>query len=90
METEQGWKFPSVKIIYFLVKADIRDGEAEYPESFIVKAKDLDEADVIAEKIKDETLGYNDYREIRIRGIEEITLVEAKIIEKLGLSYVSN
>jgi hypothetical protein len=77
-------------IKYFLVKADIRDGEAEYPESFIVRAKNLDEADDIADKIKDDVLGYNDYREIRMRGIQEITLAQAKIVEKLGLSYVAN
>jgi hypothetical protein len=75
---------------YFLVKADIRDGEAEYFESFIVKAKDLDEAEIIGEKIKDEVLGYNDYREIRMRGVQEIALEETKIVERLGLSYVAN
>lgn len=75
---------------YFLVAADIRDGEAEYPESFIVKAKDLDEADKIGEKIKDKVLGYNDYREIRMRRVQEISLQEAKIVERLGLSYVAN
>ena len=72
----------------FLCKADIRDGEADYAESFIVKAKTLDEADIIAEKIKDEVLGYNDYREIRMRGIQEIKLTEAKILERLGISFV--
>jgi len=75
---------------YFLVKADIRDGETDYADSFIVKAKDLDTAEKIALKIKDETLGFNDYREIRMRGISEITLEEAKIVERLSLSYVSN
>jgi hypothetical protein len=75
---------------YFLVKADIRDGETDYADSFIVKAKNLDNSEKIALKIKDKILGFNDYREIRMRGIEEITLEEAKIVERLGLSYVSN
>jgi hypothetical protein len=75
---------------YFLVKADIRDGDADYAESFIVRAKNLDKAEVIAEKTKDEELGFNDYREVRMRGIQEITLQEAKIVEKLGLSFVAN
>ncbi len=77
-------------IRYFLVKADIRDGEANYAESFIVKAEDLDKAETIANIIKDEVLGTNDYREIRMRGIKEITLEEAKIIDRLGLSYIRN
>jgi hypothetical protein len=75
---------------YFLAKADIRDGETDYADSFIVKASCLDKADKIAHKIKDKILGFNDYREIRLRGMQEIPLAEAKILEKLGLSYVSN
>ena len=75
---------------YFLVKVDIRDGETDYADSFIVVANSLDNADRIATRIKDKYLGFGDYREVRKRGVQEITKAEAKIVEKLGLSYVAN
>ena len=75
---------------YFLVKVDIRDGEAEYPESFIVKAENLDEAEKITEKQSYGILGIDDYRLRRRRSIQEISSKEAKTVERLGLSFVAN
>lgn len=75
---------------YFLINGSIRDGEAEYSDYFIVREVNLDKAVKLANKIVEDELGFGDYRICKVERVQEITLVEAKTLEKLSVAYVAN